>query len=303
MTNDLYRARIKDAAEPQTILGWWYPLNLVYPLLSPATEIPDVHQTYFQYIKPFGANYADDNSPLGMSIYAPAMNTLHSLDIMFDSLQREFVLGKKRIIAPARVMPQKYFDADDEVWEALATDNPDDLKIYDNSVDLRVDQHITGLNGELSILCSQVGFDPGTLAFDQQKGMKTATEVISENSKTYGTVKAHENNMREALTDMVHAILDLAVRYGLTWEGKTVESLVSGGYNVSVKFDDSIIEDKNAEISQGVMLVGAALMSKKRFMENVLGLTEEEAKKELSQIKAEGVRNSVDVTKLFGGME
>ena len=133
--------------------------------------------------------------------------------------------------------------------------------------------------------------------------MKTATEVISENSKTYGTVKAHENNMREALVDMVHAILDLAVRYGLTWEGQTVESLVSGGYNVSVKFDDSIIEDKNAEISQGVMLVGASLMSKKRFMENVLGLTEEEAKKELSQIKAEGVGNSVDVTKLFSGME
>ena len=314
VTNDLYRERIKDAAEPQTILGWWYPLNLVYPLLSPATEIPDVHQTFFQYIKPFGANYADDNSPLGMSIYAPAMNTLHSLDIMFDSLQREFVLGKKRIIAPARVMrqapglnpsgpPQKYFDADDEVWEALATDNPDDLKIYDNSVDLRVDPHITGINGELSILCSQVGFDPGTLAFDQQKGMKTATEVISENSKTYGTVKAHENNMREALTDMVHAILDLAVRYGLTWEGQTVESLVSGGYNVSVKFDDSIIEDKNAEINQGVMLVGASLMSKKRFMESVLGLTEEEADKELAQIKTESATKAVEVTRLFGGME
>jgi A118 family predicted phage portal protein len=242
------------------------------------------------------------------------MNTLHSLDIMFDSLQREFVLGKKRIIAPARVMrqapglnpsgpPQKYFDADDEVWEALATDNPDDLKIYDNSVDLRVDPHITGINGELSILCSQVGFDPGTLAFDQQKGMKTATEVISENSKTYGTVKAHENNMREALVDMVHAILDLAVRYGLTWEGQTVESLVSGGYNVSVKFDDSIIEDKNAEINQGVMLVGASLMSKKRFMESVLGLTEEEADKELAQIKTESATNAVEVTRLFGGME
>lgn len=312
VTNDLYREPIKDAAEPQTILGWWYPLNLVYPLLSPSTDIPNVRQTYFQYVKPFGANYADDNSPLGMSIFAPAMNTLHSLDIMFDSLQREFVLGKKRIIAPARAMrtapnpnggtPQKYFDADDEVWEALATDNPDDLKIYDNSVDLRVEPHIAGINGELSILCSQVGFDPGTLAFDQQKGMKTATEVISENSKTYGTVKAHENNLREALCDMVHAIFDLAVRYNLTWEGQTIESLVSGGYSVSVKFDDSIIEDKNAEINQGVMLVGANLMSKKRFLEDVLGLTPEDAEKELVQIKTESPTNSVDALRLFGGV-
>lgn len=313
VTNDLYRMPIKDTEESQNILGWWYPLDKIYPLLSPDTEISDVHQTYFQYIKPFGANYADDNSPLGMSIYAPAVNTLHGIDIMFDSLQREFVLGKKRIIAPARAMrttvvnngstPQRYFDADDEVWEALATDNPEDLKVIDNSVDLRVQEHISGINGELAILCSQIGFDPGTLAFDQQKGMKTATEVISENSKTYGTVKAHENNIKDRLIDMVNAIFDLAVRYGLTWNGVPVERLISGGYNVSVDFDDSIIQDKDAEINQGVMLVGASLMSKKKFMIDTLGYTPEDADKELEQIKAEGVGNSVDVTRLFGGVE
>ena len=313
VTNDLYRMPIKEAEEPQNILGWWYPLNEIYPLLSPDTTIEDAETAYFQYIRPFGANYADDNSPLGMSIFAPAMNTLHGIDIMFDSLQREFVLGKKRIIAPARAMrnapnpnggtPQKYFDADDEVWEALSTDSPDDLKIYDNSVDLRVNEHITGINGELAILCSQIGFDPGTLAFDQQKGMKTATEVISENSKTFGTVKAHENNIRDALIDMVHAIFDLAVKYGLTWNGVPVESLIANGYSVSVQFDDSIIQDKDAEINQGVMLVNSALMSKKRFMTETLGLTDEQAEAELAQIRAEGTGNSVDVTRLFGGME
>ena len=312
ITNDLYRQPIKGS-EPQNILGWWYPLDKVYPLLSPDTTIEDVHQAFFQYVRPFGANYADDNSPLGMSIYAPALNTLHGLDIMFDSLQREFVLGKKRIIAPARSMkvsagvngsrPDRYFDADDEVWEALATDNPEDLKIYDNSVDLRVEPHITGINGDLSILCAQIGFDPGTLSFDATKGIKTATEVISENSKTFGTVKAHENLLKDALVDMVHAIFDLAVRYGLTWEGKTIESLISGGYDVSVQFDDSIIEDKNAEINRGVSLVGAGLLSKKKFMTDMLGYTPEAADSELKQISEEQRTNSVVVDRIFGGME
>ena len=313
VTNDLYRMPIKDAAEPQNILGWWYPLNEMYPLLSPDTTIYDVQESFFQYFRPFGANFADDNSPLGMSIYAPAMNTLHGLDVMFDSLQREFVLGKKRIIAPARAMrmsagvnggrPERYFDADDEVWEALATDNPEDLKIYDNSVDLRVDQHLTGINTDLSILCAQIGFDPGTLSFDASKGLKTATEVVSENSKTFGTVRAHENNIRESLERMVRAIFELAAHYGITWKGKTVESLISGGYDISVKFDDSIIQDKDAEINQGTMLVGAGLMSKKRFMTDVLGYTPEDADAELAQIKTEGTGNAVDVTRLFGGME
>ena len=313
VTNEVYRNPIKDTEEPQNILGWWYPLDKIYPLLSPDTTLENVDGTYFQYIRPFGANYADDNSPLGMSIYAPGLNTLHGLDIMFDSLQREFVLGKKRIIAPARAMkmsaglnggrPQRYFDADDEVWEALATDNPEDLKIYDNSVDLRVDQHITGINGDLAIFCAQIGFDPGTLSFDASRGLKTATEVISENSKTFGTVKAHENIVRDAIKQMVHAIFDLAARYGLTWEGKTIESLISGGYDVTVTFDDSIIEDKNAEINQGVALVGAGLMSKKRFMIDTLGYTPEDADKELEQIGQESKFNSVEVTRLFGGME
>ena len=311
VTNDLYRLPVKDA-EPQNILGWWYPLNEIYPLLSPDTTIKDVQNAYFQYFRPFGANYADDNSPLGMSIYASAMNTLHGLDVMFDSLQREFVLGKKRIIAPARAMkvsagvnggrPDRYFDADDEVWEALATDNPEDLKIYDNSVDLRVDQHITGINGDLSILCTQIGFDPGTLSFDAARGMKTATEVISENSKTFGTISAHENIIRDTLTDMVHAIFDLAVRYGLTWEGQSVESLIAGGYEVSVKFDDSIIQDRQQDINEGTMLVGAGLMSKKKFMMDTLGYTEDVANKELAQINEERKSNSVDVTRLFGSV-
>ena len=312
VTNDLYRMPIKDTEEPQNILGWWYPLNEVYPLLSPDTTIFDAHTTFFQYIRPFGANYADDNSPLGMSIYAPAMNTLHGLDVMFDSLQREFVLGKKRIIAPARAMrlsasvnggnPQRYFDADDEVWEALATDNPEDLKIYDNSVDLRVEPHITGINGDLSILCAQVGFDPGTLSFDATRGLKTATEVISENSKTFGTVRAHENIIYDALHDMVDAILELAVHYGLTWKGQTIESLVSGGYDVSIKFDDSIIQDKDAEINQGTMLVGAGLLSKKKFMIDTLGYTPEEAEDEIRQIGEEGKSSGATIANLFGGM-
>lgn len=311
VTNELYRNPIKGD-EPQNILGWRYPLDKIYPLLSPDTTIQDVHGAFFQYIRPFGANYADDNSPLGMSIYASALNTLHGLDIMFDSLQREFVLGKKRIIAPARVMklasgvnggpPQRYFDANDEVWEALATDNPDDLKVYDNSVDLRVEPHISGINGELSILCAQVGFDPGILSFDATKGMKTAREVISENSKTFGTVKAHENIVREAVKEMVCAIFDLAIHYGLTYDGKKIEDLAADGYEVAVKFDDSIIEDKEADINRGAMLVGAGLMSKKKFMVDTLGYTDKAADEELKQIAEEARSNTVTVDKLYGGM-
>ena len=314
VTNDVYRMPIKQADEPQNILGWWYPLNMVYPLLSPSTEIKAVHQTYFQYIRPFGANYADDNSPLGMSIFAPALNTLHSLDIMFDSLQREFVLGKKRIIVPTRALRKgpsvtnpgtmvSYFDADDEAYEAFNSGDAEELKIHDNTVELRVNDHITGINGDLAILCAQVGLDAGVLNFDAARGMQTATQVVSENSKTFGTVQAHENIVRDALVEMVHAVFDLAVRYNIEWQGQSVAALIAGGYDVSVKFDDSIIQDRQTDINEGTMLVGAGLMSKKRFMVDTLGLTPEQADAELAQIKAEGAANAVEVTRIYGSVE
>ena len=101
---------------------------------------------------------------------------------------------------------------------------------------------------------------------------------------------------------MVDAILELAVHYGLTWQGQTIESLIAGGYNVSVKFDDSIIQDKDAEINQGTMLVGAGLMSKKKFMIDTLGYTPEEADAELEQIGEEGKSSGSTISNLFGSM-
>ena len=140
------------------------------------------------------------------------------------------------------------------------------------------------------------------MSFDTSRGLKTATEVISENSKTFGTVKAHENGFRDAIVEMVHAILDLSVHYGLTWKGQTIESLISGGYDVSVKFDDSIIQDRAADINEGTMLVGAGLMSKRKFMIDTLGYTPEEADKELQQIGTESRTGMVEVSRLFGGV-
>ena len=135
------------------------------------------------------ANNIDDNSPLGVSIYANALSTLKALDICYDSFIREFRLGKKRIIVPAQcirtvINPQtqemvRYFDASDETYEALHTDNSEDLKITDNSVELRVDEHVAAINAFLSILCLQVGFSAGTFTFDRAQGLKTATEAVS----------------------------------------------------------------------------------------------------------------------------
>ena len=315
ITNELYRSEIskgKTDAETQDILGVRYPLSEIYPYLDEETVIP-VEESLFSYWRTPIANNLDDNSPLGMSIYGNALETLHALDICYDSFVREFRLGKKRIIVPARAVrvvvdpqtgkPVRYFDANDETYEALASDTPDDLKISDNSVELRVEEHIAAINAFLSILCLQVGFSAGTFTFDQHTGLKTATEVISENSKTYKTIKTIQNQLRPAVEHLIRNIIDVAILYEIEHEGQKVETLAARGYNVTITFDDGVTQDRQTNINEGVMLVGAGLLSKYKFLTDPKygqGLTPEDAEAELNRIKSEGAGTVNNSLSMFG---
>jgi A118 family predicted phage portal protein len=306
ITNELYRAEMQKGKNPeqsQDILGVRYPLSEIYPYLEEETIIP-VEESLFTYWRTPIANNLDDNSPLGMSIYGNALETLHALDICYDSFVREFRLGKKRIIVPARAVRSvvdpttgevvRYFDANDETYEALASDSPEDLKISDNSVELRVEEHVSAINAFLSILCMQVGFSAGTFTFDQHTGLKTATEVVSENSKTYKTIKTIQNQLKPAIEHLVRNIIDVAILYEMDYEGQKVESLVAPGYNVNITFDDGVTQDRQTNINEGVMLVGAGLLSKYTFLTDSKygqGLTPEQAQEELARIGEENKGN------------
>ena len=317
ITNELYRSEMKKGAqggEDQDILGVRWPLADIYPYLEEETVIP-VSESLFTYWRTPIANNLDDNSPLGMSVYGNALETLHALDICYDSFVSEFRLGKKRIIVPVRCIRNvvdpvtganfRYFDATDEVYEALATDNPEDLKIQDNTVELRVEEHIRAINAFLSILCLQTGFSAGTFTFDQHTGLKTATEVVSENSKTYKTIKTIQNQLAPAIEHLVRNIVDVASLYEMNYEGRKVADLANGGYHVNITFDDGITQDRQTNINEGVMLVGAGLLSKYTFLTDRKygqGLTPEQAEKELQRISAENRGTAPEITSLFGGL-
>ena len=89
----------------------------------------------------------------------------------------------------------------------------------------------------------------------------------------------------------------------MEWEGQKIETLAANGYNVSVTFDDGVTQDRQTNINEGVMLVGAGLLSKYSFLTDKKygqGLTPEEAEEELKRIADENKSSSVDVMSLFG---
>lgn len=303
--NQLFRSDMESGVQPgrlQDILGARVPLAELYPGLEERTEI-DATEGLFSYFRTPIANNLSDDSPLGMSIYGNALETLHALDICYDSFVSEFRLGKKRIIVPARCVRQvadpttgalrRYFDPRDEVYEAFAGDDREELKITDSSVELRVEEHIAAMNAFLSILCLQIGFSANSFSFDEHGGVKTATEVVSENSKTYKTIRTVKNQLGPALEKLVRTIVDVAALYGVTWEGQSVAALAAGGFEVKITFDDSVSQDRQTNLNEGISLVNSRLLSKFTFLTDPkygIGLTEQQAQAELERIEAENKR-------------
>lgn len=278
--NELYESDGSD-------LGVKISLDRMYPDLKEEVEIENLKRSLFVYIKPNLANNVDLTSKLGVSIYSAALDTIQLLDVAFDSFEREFRLGKKRIIVPSSAVrtivdPQsgqmhRYFDSSDEVYEAMNFDDTMN-KIHDISVELRVEEHIAAINALLNILAMQTGFSIGSFTFDSQ-GLKTATEVVSQNSKTYRTRNGHITIIEEALKDLIAVILDVSKLYDFY--------SAPDEYEVAISFDDSIAEDRNTNADYWIKLKLNGLTSAKMAIMKVLKVTEDEAKKILEEIQEE----------------
>jgi A118 family predicted phage portal protein len=283
-----------------TELGVRVPLSDFFPNLAEEVRIDNVTKPVFVYIKPNTANNIDLQNPLGVSIYANALDTLKSLDIAFDSFQREFRLGKKRILVPTAAIQiavdpltgerHRYFDANDEVYEAFNLDQ-DSNEIKDISVELRVEEHINAINALLNVLAMQIGFSAGSFTFDGQ-GVKTATEVVSENSKTFRTKQSHEVVIEAAIQELVDVIGQVAELYGFF--SRPAE------YEVTVTFDDSVAQDKTADAQYWIQLVTNGLASKKLAIQRIFGLSEEEAAAMLEEIQKEQQTVTAQAIDLFG---
>ena len=270
------------------VLGDRVPLTELYPNMESDSFTYDTSVPLFQYFKPdFSCNIRTE-LPLGISCFANCTDTLKAIDVAFDSFAREFILGKKRIIVPSSCIrtvvnpetgiSERYFDADDEVYQALKCDEDKDLKITDNTVALRVQEHVDAINALLNIICFQVGLSPGSLSFDKSGGVKTATEVISEENKTAITIRCQKNLLVEFIEGMCRSVLELAMKTG---------EISQGEYEITAAFKDSVIIDDNTLIDNNIKLVTAGLKSKLSAMMEVMKCDEETAKKELERIRAE----------------
>lgn len=221
----------------------------------------------------------DDTNPMGVSIFANAIDVLAKIDMEYDSYANEFNLGRKRIfVAPEMLMDENgnpAFDENDTVFYQLPEDTEMGNKpIYEVDMELRAEQHSKAINDDLNFLSFKCGF--GTERYRFEKGtVTTATQVISENSDMYRNLQKHEIILEDVIKELIGIIIRLGIKTGVAGLDENAE--------VTIDFDDSIIEDKASERQQDRQDVSMGVMRHEEYRAKWYGETEEEARSRLPE--------------------
>lgn len=226
----------------------------------------------FQIIKPNMANNIDIDCSRGLSVFANSRDKLEDVDLKFDSYNKEFELGRKRIIVNSSVAKFNI----NEKGETIPTFDVNDISFYElemgeNNVpiqfiesNLRVEEHDRALQTSLNLLSDSVGLGMDHYTFRDGKVYTNQTEIISSNSKMFRRLKKHEAVLEKALIDLSKAVLYLLTH--------TITDK-----DISIDFDDSIIEDAGEKKRQALLEYNAGLIDKVQYFMQTRNMDESTA--------------------------
>lgn len=240
---------------------------------------------WFEINKPNICNNIDIESPYGISIFANSIDVLEGLDIAYDGLPTEFLLGRKRIFIDKSLTKvssidgteQLTFDLNDLLFYSLPEgfSEKDSIGLQDNTQQLRIDQFNEGIQMQLNLLSAKTGFGQTYYKFENGT-VTTATEVVSENSQMFRKLKKHEIILDACLTDLVKIISYIET----VFVGNPMEF-----ENIIIDFDDSIIEDKDKERATDRADMADGIMKREEYRAKYYNETEEEALQNLPVVE------------------
>lgn len=233
----------------------------------------------FYIMKTNIANNIDLDSPMGLSIYANAIDTLKGCDVAYDCCLREVITGQRivmmnkcllttddsgRPIAPQDVKQtyMQFFgdDAQSDVSEFIKEFHPT----------LNTDALDKELQNQLNMLSSKVGLGSNYYRFDSSSGVVTATEYVGERNDFMRNAVKISKSIKIVLKDLV---------LGILFVGKNILGAnVDDKAKVDITLSDGVVEDDTKEREQDRQDVSDGIMTKAEYRAKWYGETIEEAK-------------------------
>lgn len=244
------------------------------------------------------ANNVDISTPLGLPIFAEAIEELKDLDIAYSRNAKEILDSKRIVLADERLLlpsgspvssmtPQamklrsKEFGLPDYVKNVFG----DDAGSFYQEINpiLNTDTRISGINAILSQLGYKIGFSNGYFVFNESSGIQTATGVEAEQQRTVQFIKDVRDKLESCLDEVIYALNVYADLYGLA---------PVGAYEVNYDFGDILYVREN-DRARWWQYVTTGKVPAWLYFVKFEGMTEEDAKAMIEEAQP-------DEPKLFG---
>ncbi|MBO4941678.1 MAG: phage portal protein [Clostridia bacterium] len=241
--------------------------------LAETISIGNVKNPLFGYFKPAIANCIDPSSPLGVSVFANAVNLIEDANRQYERLLWEFESGERALIANAMAFKRdkngKPSLPDKRLYRTLDVDDMDFFREW--SPKIRIDEIAKGLNRIFRQIEFNCGFAYGTIS-EINDTQKTAEEIRASKQRSYATVSDNQKALKKALLELVYAMDVWCTLYDLAPKGEC---------SVSFDFDDSIEADRKTQFEEKQALVDAGIMAPWEFRMWYFGEDEDTAKKSI----------------------
>ena len=233
----------------------------------------------FALLRPGIYNNLNHTSPMGVSVYANAIDTLKSIDLAYDGARVSMAIGRPRIGVTSNMFAvdgvsgesRPMFDAQDIAIYDLGSSDEGDVKVTDLTTQYRANEFEKSLEIQLRVYSQLVGL--GENAFRWVGGeYKTATEVVAANSSMLRAMVKHQDAVRETIKTVVRAILDILD--------------INKDIDIDVIFDDSVTSDRTREAAEAWLWVTAGKYPFWRYLKQYHGYDEADAR--AIQAEAEG---------------
>ena len=202
VTNKAFKNQIGGNGDAK--LGRQVPLTAVPEWADMADEvkIQNLETPLFGIYRVPGSNTIDRRSPLGLSVFANAIEELKAIDVAIsrknaeveDSKHITFV-GQQAIRSAAKngiELPR--------FVKGLGIGADDDAKsIHEHSPTMLTEQRLNDINFNLSLAGVKCGFSEGVFVLNGQTGMVTATQVEADDRDTIQTIKADRDALKNAI--------------------------------------------------------------------------------------------------------
>lgn len=246
--------------------------------------INGVERPFFSYFKIPLANNIDRKSPIGISVYARAMNDIKKADVQYSRIDWEFESKETAIELDETYLSQDVYGnvklpkGKERMFRTYSGDSISADKLFEHySPEIRDQSFIQGLNKYLQQVEFKCGLAYGTIS-DPQQVDKTAEEIRSSKQRSYQLVHDIQGSLETSLKNLIISIDEMIEANGI---------FSTGDINVAFTWDDSIVIDADKEKQQDIQDINTGVLNKYEYRMKWYGEDEKTAKAKIAEMNSQ----------------